>query len=82
MRCNALCSHLLEVIFPTGGGDEGEKEFVDLKWASQFWFPIQNFIFPSRKIFWGLGWVGPKRGHSPPPPPVGKQMTGPVFMHR
>ena len=34
-------SHLLKVVYPTGGGGggggyEGEKEFVSLEWASHF----------------------------------------------
>ena len=28
-----------------GGGYEGEKKFVYLKWASHCWLSIQNFIF-------------------------------------
>ena len=55
------------------GGYGGKKKFVSLKWASHFWLSIQNFTFPSRKFFFGFGWVGAlasARGsaRSPPPP--------------
>ena len=39
------------------GGYEGKTKFVSLKWASNSWASIQNFIFPERKVFW-FGWVG------------------------
>ena len=57
-----------------GGGYEGQKKFVDLKWDSHFWFSILIFISPPRQIFsvlgewvvWpgrgGLGWVGLGQG--------------------
>ena len=52
---------------PRGGGHEGRTELAYLKWASQFWFSILILIFPSRKWFGALGWVGPERGRPPPP---------------
>ena len=64
------CSHLHKVgSTPRGGGVEGKKEFAYLKWASHCWLSNQNFFFPQRKIFLGLVWVRPNRGHLPPPPP-------------
>ena len=72
------------------GDDEGKKKFVYLKWASQFWFSVQNFIFPQRKDFlvlggwvvWpgGFGWVGPP-DHPPPPAPVGKHIPAEAPRH-
>ena len=61
--------HLLKVGSTPTRGYEGKNEFVYRKWASHFWLPVPNFIFPGGKLFWGLGWAGPKRGHLPPPPP-------------
>ena len=55
-----------------GGGNEGKKKFVYLKWSPHFWLSIQNFIFPQRRLF-GFGWVGGlawgvgSPGHPPPP---------------
>ena len=61
------------------GGYEGKKKFVHLKWASHS--PIQNVIFPKRTFFlvfggWVVwpGGVGPP--DHPPPPPVGKHISG------
>ena len=54
MRHPALCS-----AYGTGGGaGMRAKTFVYLKWASDFWRCIQNFIPPQRKFFWCWGWVG------------------------
>ena len=49
-----------------GGGDEGKK-VVHLKWASHFWFSVQNLIVPERNIFLVLG-EGVGRPDQPPPP--------------
>ena len=57
-----------------GGRGMGKPKFVHLKWASHFWLPVQNFIFPQRIIFLVLfGWVvwsggGGVRQINPPPP--------------
>ena len=66
-----------------GGAYDGKKRFVYLKWASHFWLPIQNFMFPQSKFFLVLGgWVGGWVGglalvggvRVPPPPPVDKHI--------
>ena len=49
-----------------GGGYEGQKKFVYLKWASHCWLSIQNFIFSLRNFFWF--WVGGWFGQITPPP--------------
>ena len=55
-----------------GGGYEAKKGLCTgslyLKWASHFWLSVQTFIFPSRKLYLGLGArVDPPE----PPPPCG-----------
>ena len=52
-----------------GGGYEGKKKFVYLKWASHFWLSIQNFIFARGKFF-AFGWGGVDPPDPPPPPPL------------
>ena len=50
------------------GGNEGNKEFVYVKWASHCWLSIQDFFFHERKHFLGLGrWVH-REAMLPPPP--------------
>ena len=39
------CAECLAYGTGGGGGKEGQKKFVYLKWASHFWLPIRNFIF-------------------------------------
>ena len=65
-----------------GGGYEGKKKFVYLKWASHFWLSIQKFHFSPKEIIFGCVWVGgrvvwPGRvglpDHPPPLPCVVKQ---------
>ena len=57
-----------------GGGVGRYEGIVWLKWASNFWMFIQNFICLQRKIFFGFGsvgglaWVGGSATSSPPPP--------------
>ena len=66
-----------------GGGDEGQKKFVYLKWASHFWL-YSKFHFLPEEFFCGFGWVGGSawgggvRQIPPPrpPPPVDKQDPG------
>ena len=64
------------------GGHAGKTKFVCVQWASQFWLPIQDFIFPQTKGFLvlGGGWLGLGGGgsaRSPPPPPLDKHIPAP-----
>ena len=53
-----------------GGGGMRAKS-VYLKWASHFWFCIQNFIVPSKFFLVLGGLVGGPPDHPSPPPPKG-----------
>ena len=50
-----------------GGGGEGEKMFVYLKWASSVWLSVKLLLFPPRNSFSVLGgWVGGSARSAPP----------------
>ena len=57
----------------TGGGGGGSEALL----GGVGWHPIHNFIFPTRKGFKILRWVGVPNP-PPPPPPVGKNSPGAV----
>ena len=55
-------------VWPTGrgGGDEGKKTVVYLKWASHLWLSIQTFILPQRKFFFWFSGVSPGESGAAP----------------
>ena len=58
---------------PGGGGGEGKRKFVYLKWASHFWVYSKSYLYPEDNfLVLGVGGVWPCGGGvsqiTPPPP--------------
>ena len=76
-RSSRMGSRAVLGVRPRTRGGGGGMKFVSLKWASHFWFSIQNFTFPERKTFlvffgavlWPGGGRGPPDQPPRPPPP-------------